>query len=125
MNVRSWFFGLVDADATLDGLVGDRIYPSNTVFTVPPTPYMVYKVSSLTPRIATALNTQLQVWAHDEPGDYTTIDDILARVKEVLESQGNSGDFLSAEWLDGSEDGFDDATGTIMRYDRYTIVQSR
>lgn len=129
MNIRSWFYSLVSNDAVLTDLLGapptTRVFPANTLNTTPNTPYAAYKLVVETPRIGSAKNAQLQVWVHDKPGDYGQIDTILARIKEVLTSQGHFDDFLEARWLDHSEDLFDEGTGTITRFSRYTIIQSK
>lgn len=70
----------------------------------------------------------ITVWAHDEPGDYSTIDAILARVKALLptlDGQSNgSGHLVSAEWTGDSEDLADDGHGTITRNASFTLVGS-
>ena len=70
----------------------------------------------------------ITIWAHDLPGDYTKIDQILARVKALLpglEGQNNGlGYLLSAEWTGDSEDRADDGHGTITRNASFTLVGS-
>ena len=70
----------------------------------------------------------ITIWAHDLPGDYTKIDQILARVKALLpglEGQNNGlGYLLSAEWTGDSEDLADDGHGTITRNASFTLVGS-
>lgn len=125
MDVRSWFYSLVTGDAELTALVGTRVYPVNSLETTPQVPFLVYRLSVETPRIALARNAPLQVWVHDDAGDYARIDNILNRVKEVLTSQSHTDNFLEARWLDNSEDLYDDGTKTITRYARFTIVRSQ
>jgi hypothetical protein len=68
------------------------------------------------------------IWVHDEPGDYTKIDNILARIKELLptlEGQSNgSGYVIAVEWTGDSEDLADDGHGTITRNTSYSLVGS-
>ena len=70
----------------------------------------------------------ITIWAHDEPGDYSTIDAILVRVKALLpmlEGQSNeSGHLVSAEWTGDSEDLADDGHGTITRNASFVLVGS-
>lgn len=129
MDIRSWFYSLVSNDLTLTGFLGaspnTRLFPVNVLTSTPNTPYAAYKLIVETPRIGSAKNAQLQVWVHDKPGDYSKIDSILARIKEVLEAQTHADDFLEARWLDHSEDMLDEGSGTITRFSRYTIIQSK
>lgn len=70
----------------------------------------------------------LVVWAHDEPGDYSTIDAILTRVKSLLptlvgESNG-MGHLVDVEWTGDSEDLADDGHRTITRTTSFVLVGS-
>jgi hypothetical protein len=70
----------------------------------------------------------LTVWVHDEPGDYTRIDEILYRVKSLLptlDGQSNGlGHVVSIEWTGDSEDLADDGHGTITRNTGFSLVGS-
>lgn len=120
--MRQWLYDVLRGDAELAGLVGTRIHQANTLDRTPATPFLIFKLSTETPRAVPARNTLSQVWAHDTPGSYVRVDQILDRVKAVLEGQGNSGDFFKAEWLDDSEDLFDDGNNTVTRFSRYQLV---
>jgi hypothetical protein len=65
---------------------------------------------------------------HDEPGDYTRIDEILYRVKSLLptlDGQSNGlGHVVSIEWTGDSEDLADDGHGTITRNTGFSLVGS-
>lgn len=70
----------------------------------------------------------LVVWIHDQPGDYSVIDAILTRVKDLLltlEGQSNgSGHVIAVEWTGDSEDLADDGHGTITRNTSFELVGS-
>lgn len=69
-----------------------------------------------------ALTTPLQVWVHDNPGDYLAIDALLEEVRKVLEAAPSSGKFIQARFLEHSEDLADPEMGTILRFSRYLLV---
>lgn len=60
---------------------------------------------------------------HDEPGDYGRIDQILNRVRDLLNNAvpGEPGSTV-VEWLTDSQDLADDGYGTIMRNSSYRLV---
>jgi hypothetical protein len=70
----------------------------------------------------------LNIWVHDEPGDYGRIDSIILRLRELLptlEGQSNgSGHLVAVEWAGDSEDLADDGHKTITRYSTFTLVGS-
>jgi hypothetical protein len=62
------------------------------------------------------------IWAHDIPGDYVRIDQILDRAQQILEALLNEDDFLECRRLDTSPDLEDPEMGTILRYSRFGVV---
>jgi len=70
----------------------------------------------------------IQVWAHDTPGDYETIDNILTICRQVLEAIQPSvalGEFLECRWVETGVDLRDDVMESITRYSRYQLTFSR
>lgn len=68
----------------------------------------------------------LVIWVHDEPGDYSVIDQTILRLRVLLptlEGQNNGSGFLmSAEWSGDSEDLADDGHKTITRNTSFSLV---
>lgn len=68
----------------------------------------------------------LTVWVHDEPGDYTRIDLIVQRVRDILlpmAGQSNGfGHVIAVEWSGDSEDLTDDGHKTIARNTSFSLV---
>ena len=120
--MRAQLYEWLSSDTVLSGLVGDRIYPVHMQDTKPDTPYIVYRLNTANPRVVPAKNQNFQVWAHDNRGTYLVIDEILQRVKEVLVAKPPSGDFYQVEWLDDSNDLYDDAASTLTRFSRYVMI---
>lgn len=120
--MRARVFDTLSGWQPLVDMVGTRIYQANTRDTTPETPYIVFRVGVETPRIAVARTTSLQVWAHDSPGSYVRIDQMLKEMKAALEAMTNTDGLFAAEWLDDSEDLVDDASVTFTRYSRYQLI---
>ena len=107
-------------------LTGDdgefRVYEASSISVeAPPArPFVTYRMHTDFP-----LNRGLgrreysQVWAHDEPGDYLVIDEILNAVRRAVEAAPSNGDFLEARWIETGVDLRDDVMGTITRYIRF------
>ena len=103
-----------------------RIYERSSVPDVPVLPFCVLAWGSRT-RIATGCyQTSLEVWVHDERGDYTLIDDALAIVEDVLTSnaQATVGDerMAQADPPNTSPDLYDDTYRSSTRSAGYRLV---
>ena len=127
IDLRKVIFGALKGDPELQALVGDRIFQrGSTLDGVPPTeqvPYIVYNLGQAFnkgPSALRALSQGLQVWVHDEPGDYHRIDTILARVKVVLEGveAGDPVGFLEIRHFETSMDLWDNLLKHLVRYSR-------
>jgi hypothetical protein len=70
----------------------------------------------------------VNIWVHDEGGDYGRIDSIILRLRALLptlEGQDNgSGHLMAVEWTGDSEDLADDGHKTITRYTSFSLVGS-
>lgn len=70
----------------------------------------------------------IQVWAHDDPGDYETIDNILVICRDAIEAVQSSvalGPFLEARWIETGVDLRDDVMESITRYSRFQVTFTR
>lgn len=94
-----------------------------------PRPHLILRMGSKDQGVGTVHRRDLQVWAHDEPGDYSVIDDLLNRVRIVLTAveayQVTDGKWISCiTWQGDSEDLYDDGPGTIVRNGSYIVTGS-
>jgi hypothetical protein len=126
IDLRQVVFRALRGDETIAEIVEDRIWQrGSTPEGVPPseTPYNVYNFNEsfgVAPSALRAQRQMLQVWVHDEPGDYHVIDQILARVKVALEAvaAGNPHGFLEIRHIQNGPDLWDDLVKHIVRYSR-------
>jgi hypothetical protein len=132
IDIRKVVFRALRADPEITSLVGDRIWQrGSTPDGIPPgeTPYIVYHMGErfgAGPSALRASRQTVQVWVHDEPGDYYVIDQILARVKFVLEAveAGNPHGFLEIRFLQTGPDLWDDLVKQIVRFSRLQATMS-
>jgi hypothetical protein len=128
VNVRERVYGSLAAYAPLTDLVpAERIYETSSTPDSPQPIYLVlrYLEVSIT---ATPMHQQyLEVWAHDKPGTYTDIEQVLKTARPgVLAALGPTDDgWLSdISWRGDSLDLYDGATQTIVRYSTYLLTGS-
>lgn len=133
IDLRKVVFQSLRADPKITELVGDRIWQrGSTVDGIPPekVPYIVYNFGErfgAGPSALRASRQSVQVWVHDEPGDYYVIDQILAQVKLVLEAveAGDPDGFLEIRLLETSPDIWDDLVKHIIRFSRLQATLSQ
>ena len=133
MDLRKVVFRALKNDPELDTLVDGRIFQRSSLQEgIPPTqiPYIVYHMNEsfgVGPSIIKAQRQTVQVWVHDETGDYFRIDEILGRVKVVFEHlpEGTPAGFLGIRHLQYSPDLWDDLTKHIVRYGRFAVTMSQ
>lgn len=70
----------------------------------------------------------LVIWVHDQPGDYTKIDQIIFRLRGLIPSligtRDTQGYLQGVVWEGDSEDLTDDGHRTIARNTSFTLVGS-
>lgn len=121
--MRTWLFGQLDGSAALDAYVEDRIWQNTALEHVPEIkPFLVYRFGARTSPLrgddTVAIWSQaIQVFAHDVPGDYVQIEEILRVVHTLLIPSTNP----TVTWLEDSEDLRDDDFGTILKWSRYQL----
>ena len=127
VDLRQVVFRALKEDPVIQSFVSDRIFQrGSTLDGIPPTkvtPYIVYNLAQGFPKGPSSLRARmqnLQVWVHDEPGDYYKIDQILARVKLVLEgvNAGEQVGFLEIRHIETSQDLWDNLLKHLIRYSR-------
>lgn len=125
--MRALVFQAIIADPTLIGLG----FTSSAAFAVDvdtPTqrPFLQLRWGRNDIGLDRVTRRNLVIWVHDEPGDYSRIDQTIIRLRALLptlEGQSNGSGFLmSAEWSGDSEDLADDGHKTITRNISFSLV---
>lgn len=137
MTLRSHVFAALSNDSVLTGLqiTSASLFTTHDVDTPQARPFVVLRWQNTVPGLGDDdtrwVNTRrLQVWAHDDPGDYDRIDQILQRVRVVLKqlvgvNTGESGSWIAeTNWEGDSDDLSDEAVGTITRNSSYSFTGS-
>ena len=130
MDLRKLVFQALRHDSELETFIGNRIYQRGSLIDgIPPDdntlPYLVYHFSNeggKGPSAIRATTRTVQVWAHDEVGDYFRIDAILDRVKIVLEAEEHRQHFMELRFAEKSPDLWDDLLKHLVRYSRFQAV---
>lgn len=130
--MRSIVYPTLSTYAPLLAVVGDdangdpNIHQASSLTVTPPRPFVTFRMHTdfpLRPR-GTGAREYIQLWAHDDPGDYTRIDDILSHCRDALEAAAHSGTFLEARWIETGVDLKDDVMHTITRYMRFQLTRT-
>lgn len=117
---------LVD-DAVLAGfgLTTDTIVSGNAD-SIQARPFINLRFGDDNPGLGPVTRRGLVVWVHDEPDDYTRVDAIHKRIREVLEGMHaeptGDGYVVQIHWQTSSSDLADTDRGTILRTATYQIV---
>lgn len=124
---REWLFSTLLDNPDLGVEVGDRIYQSSSISEIPAVkPYILYRFGTSAPALVgddgvTKRVQPIQLFVHDNPGDYARIDRILVLIRATLEGQ-QSAEVTRCQWLEESEDLRDDEMFTITRFARYQLI---
>lgn len=127
VDLRGIIFRALMDDPEIAAEVGDRIVqrgswdqdgiPAPTVL-----PYIVYDLSnegSYGPSAMRATRRFFTVRVHDQLGDYFRIDQILQRVKVVLQDVDQQHELMQIRFIEKSQDLFDDLLDHLVRYSRF------
>jgi hypothetical protein len=125
MNYRIWCYERLTTDVQLASVVPPTsVFGAGAVGAVPSAkPFIVLRFGPRTASIGSIGN--LTVWAHDEPGDYELIDEILGHARRLLDGAvpGVPG-MITSEWTSDSTDLADDGYGTITKNSSYRLIES-
>jgi hypothetical protein len=114
-------------DLLVLGLQPEQTYAANAIDTPIEKPFIVMRWEEVTPAFKDKGTQGLTVWVHDELGDYTRIDLMLEKVKEILTAMvhvaGSDGRVITLiEWTGDSPDFWDDGFNTITRNSGFRVV---
>jgi hypothetical protein len=129
---RAGVYTLLVGDTALSamGVTAGTVIQDNAVDTMRQTPFVVLRWEEVTPRWALAGSRGKQVltvWAHDRGGDYTRINAVLDRIKEIFipveHFAGADGRTITQlDWRGESADLYDDGFKTLCRNHAYDVV---
>ena len=129
--MRRLFYNWLTTSPALSSQVPvDRWVARGTLEQRPDTvPFVVYVIGLQDRGIGNVRRTTVELWVHDEVGDYTRIDDVLDSVEDRMEELENLEGFgyriLTAEWQGRSGDLSDDALRTSTRNASFRVVGRR
>lgn len=113
-----------------EGITIDRIFLTHGLDTPQERPMIVMRWLNTSPGMGPVNRRLLQVWIHDEPGDYDRIDRCLQHVRDAFDElvgmyTGTAGKWLSqVDWQGNSDNLDDDEVGTFVRYGEYMLTGS-
>ena len=128
--MRTWLVNLIKTDPLIAADVDDRVWARNSRNTsVLTKPYIIYSLGvSSTMGLhdeEDAEQQYLQIWIHDEPGDYSRIDRIADNLKVRLVGAGSAPDrVMTILWLETSQEFDDETMETFYRYVRFRAIRS-
>jgi hypothetical protein len=120
---------LLTSDAQLQAMgVNPNSLSAGDVDTPEPRPYIVLQWGETIPGVDVSRRRTLTVWVHDKPNDYTVIDQIIKRIRQIYEGlagyKTTTGWITSVDWVTDSDDLTDDGPHTICRTTAYTVIGS-
>jgi len=127
-TVRELVYSALTTDTALNtlGIDADHMYASGSLDGPQPAPFGVTRWGAVAKGIGPINRAPVTIYIHDDFGDYSTINAILVRIRQVMLALSASGQ--SANWIidvvwDGdSGDLADDTYKTLMRYASFTVV---
>lgn len=127
MAARAAVHGLLEADEGLQTLGVGAVYAADTVDTPEEDCFLVIRWQPTTWVYKGKGTDSFTVWAHDREHDFGRINDVLLRVKEILDGRshatGADGWTLTqADWRGEGPDLSDEGYGTRTRYADFRAV---
>lgn len=135
MSARHLLYSLLSGDAGIQAVFGDRVIDASELGEAeghqPPFPFLVTRFRETTPGASpTSRRHLVELWAYDEPRDYTRLEKGLEAAFSLLDMK--SGGPVTADsvttwlvegkWESTSNDLTDDVLRANMRYSTYTLV---
>lgn len=127
MTVRETVYQALSTDTELQalgGAAGVEVWNIEAIDNPERGKPFVVTAWSTTPRPvhSGARRRDLIVWAHDEGGDYSRIDAILERVRQILVGMIHQGGISQVDWEGASGDLYDDGFRTITRNSGFRVI---
>lgn len=119
MNWRAWVDETLKANEELVALAKGGIH-STLSETPKAKPFIVVRMSTKTPDVGDFQD--IAIWVHDQPGTYKTIDEILGKIRDLLDGPITAPGAIAAIWQGDSNDLADDSRGTVVRVSNYRLA---
>ena len=108
----------------------ERIFQAGSVEESPSKPFIIYRLSGDFPgvtRRSKVRTRSLEIWVHDNPGDYSRIEGILKQIEDTFDSVVHAsaieGETIGAALFESrSPDLNDDGFDSICKMTNYSIV---
>lgn len=128
MSTRIWVYDQM-SDVTLQGMVPGGVHESTSLEVAPhQKPFITYRQTSDVSRFRGDDGEQVRavgfmIMAHDMPGDYLAIDDIMTQLQTLFRDiVDQARGVVKSFWLETSEDQRDDDMGTILKWGRIQVL---
>lgn len=115
---------LIDS-VDLRALVEDRVGAASSFNKQSERPLVAIRSHTDFPVAKVGRRQYIQVWGHDDPGDYMRIDEVLRLCRVAIEGIVPVDDLLEAKWIETSVDLRDDVMDSIARYSRFQLTFAR
>lgn len=126
MDWRTWVHAqLLASEAVTDLVPAERIYGAGALSGHPgAVPFLVLRFGPDEERAGgAARESECVVWAHDDPGSYLRIDEVLVAVRWALVASVDEPGAIASEWQGTSGDLADDQLDTITRNTSYRLTE--
>ncbi len=125
--MRALVRSLLISDTGLSAAISaDRWIQRGAVLETPPRPFAVIGYAGTFKSPTPIGKYRLEVWIHDERGDYTFIDTTLKRVKFVMKNsvgiRSSTAEITQVDWISDSPDLYDDGYRTGTRSAAFDVV---
>ena len=129
MDWRTYVYQVLKNNNTFKALVPEEnILAGGSLETTPTVkPFVIIRMLPRVPALAedAAHTARGEVWAHDEPGSYLLIDQVLAAaVAALVGPTGGTAGGIMVEWEGDGTDLFDDGYKTITRASSFKFTGS-
>jgi hypothetical protein len=130
MTIASIVHGLIIAEEALTVVIPEeRWFGASAIDEANrPTPlFAVIRYGVRTRGMSNIHRIPLEIWVHDEPGSYGTINSVIADLRGTLDGVVHHGDsdgneLMSADWVSDSGDLYDPGYRTIVRNTSYNLI---
>lgn len=126
MSKRSLVYAALTADAQLVAAIpAERWLQQGAVDRAPIRPFAIIAMQEVGTTAVRSAQPRCMVWVHDDRGSFLRIDEILARVKVVLEgleAEDSTDRIVDVRWDGDSPDLVDPGYDTNTRNAQFTIT---
>lgn len=128
--MREWLYRVLLRSPELRELFASRVY-STTRLDSPPNlkPFLVYRVGNRGAELrgdddVVTYNSPVQIFVHDEIGDYLRIARGIRLVERLLTTQSGLSVVQRVRWIEDGPELRDEDFGTNVIYSRYQIIHT-